>query len=319
MKFLRGSKNLLAFSGGVDSSALFHIFIENNIDFDFAIINYNFREQSKDEIAYAKHLAKHFEKALYIGDVSMERFSESGARDVRYKFFENVINTHFYNNLITAHQLNDKMEWFLMQFAKGAGLLELTGMTEFESREKYHLLRPLIDTSKNELLEYLNSKEIKYFIDASNFDEKYRRNYFRHNFSNRFLDEFEKGIKNSFSYLEDDKALILKGGINIEREKELFYFQSVGNDRVDIFYIDKILKRVGYILSSKQRDGILKDREVVVGGVWVIAMMKNEIYISPYRYSTMPKVFKEKCRISKIPKLVRPYLFEIKSKICDLR
>jgi len=300
----------------VDSSALFHILVENNIAFDFAIVNYNFREQSKDEIAYAKDLAKNFEKALYIGEVSMEKFSENGAREIRYKFFENVINAHFYNNLITAHQLNDKMEWFFMQFAKGAGLLELTGMTEFENREKYRLLRPLIDISKNEILEYLTKKKIKYFIDASNFDEKYRRNYFRHNFSNRFLDEFENGIKNSFRYLEDDQALILKGGINIEREKELFYFQSLGNDRVNLFYIDKILKRVGYVLSAKQRDGILKDREVVVGGEWVIAIMDKEIYISPYKYTTMPKTFKEKCRLAKIPRLIRPYLFDIKSKIC---
>ena len=300
----------------MDSSALFHILVENNIAFDFAIVNYNFREQSKDEIAYAKDLAKNFEKALYIGEVSMEKFSENGAREIRYKFFENVINAHFYNNLITAHQLNDKMEWFFMQFAKGAGLLELTGMTEFENREKYRLLRPLIDISKNEILEYLTKKKIKYFIDASNFDEKYRRNYFRHNFSNRFLDEFENGIKNSFRYLEDDQALILKGGINIEREKELFYFQSLGNDRVNLFYIDKILKRVGYVLSAKQRDGILKDREVVVGGEWVIAIMDKEIYISPYKYTTMPKTFKEKCRLAKIPRLIRPYLFDIKSKIC---
>jgi len=300
----------------VDSSALFHILVENNIAFDFAIVNYNFREQSKDEVAYAKDLAKNFEKALYIGEVSMEKFSENGAREIRYKFFENVINAHFYNNLITAHQLNDKMEWFFMQFAKGAGLLELTGMTEFENREKYRLLRPLIDISKNEILEYLTKKKIKYFIDASNFDEKYRRNYFRHNFSNRFLDEFENGIKNSFRYLEDDQALILKGGINIEREKELFYFQSLGNDRVNLFYIDKILKRVGYVLSAKQRDGILKDREVVVGGEWVIAIMDKEIYISPYKYTTMPKTFKEKCRLAKIPRLIRPYLFDIKSKIC---
>jgi tRNA(Ile)-lysidine synthase len=247
----------------------------------------------------------------------MEKFSESGARDIRYNFFENVIDTHFYNNLITAHQLNDKMEWFLMQFAKGAGLLELTGMSEFENREKYRLLRPIIDISKNTLLNYLTKKEIKYFIDASNFDEKYRRNYFRHNFSNRFLDEFESGIHNSFRYLEEDKALILKGGINIEREQELFYFKIMGNDRVNIFYIDKILKRVGYVLSSKQRDGILKDREVVVGGEWAIAIMKSEIYISPYRYTTMPKIFKERCRLLKIPKLIRPYLFEIKSRICN--
>jgi len=316
IKYLKGSKNLLAFSGGVDSSALFHILLENSIEFDLAIVDYNFRKQSKDEVAYAKHLAQHFEKKLYIGEVSMDRFSEKGARDIRYNFLEDVIKENLYKNLITGHQLNDKLEWFFMQFSKGAGLLELTGMSEFEVRDGYRLIRPLIDTSKDGLLQYLTEKDIKYFIDASNFDERYKRNYFRHNFSNHFLKEFKSGVANSFRYLEEDKALILKGGINIESEKMFFTFQSLSNTRVDIFYIDKILKRVGYIISSKQRDEILKNREVVIGGEWVIAITENRVYVTPYRYSTMDKNFKERCRVQKVPKLIRPYLFEINSRFC---
>ena len=300
----------------MDSSALFHILLEHNIEFDLAIVDYKFREQSKDEVAYAKHLAKHFEKTLYIGTISMEKFSEGGARDIRYNFLENIIETNFYKNLITAHQLNDKLEWFFMQFSKGAGLLELTGMSEFEVRDGYRLIRPLIDITKDELLEYLLEKKIKYFIDASNFDERYTRNYFRHNFSNRFLKEFKNGVANSFYYLEEDKALILKGGVNIENEKKFFFFNSLDNERVNIFHIDKILKRVGYILSSKQRDAILKDREVVVGGDWAIAITEKKVYVAPYRYLTMPKDFKERCRVRRVPKLIRPYLFEIKSKLC---
>ena len=47
---IKNSKNLLAFSGGVDSSALFFLLLNHKIDFDIAIVNYNTREQSKDEI-----------------------------------------------------------------------------------------------------------------------------------------------------------------------------------------------------------------------------------------------------------------------------
>ena len=54
---LRGKKNLLAFSAGVDSSALFFILLQNKIKFDIAIVNYNIREQSKEETQYAKELA----------------------------------------------------------------------------------------------------------------------------------------------------------------------------------------------------------------------------------------------------------------------
>ena len=54
---IQNQKNLLAFSAGVDSSALFFLLLEQNIPFDIAIVNYNLRVQSKDEVFYAKNLA----------------------------------------------------------------------------------------------------------------------------------------------------------------------------------------------------------------------------------------------------------------------
>ena len=60
------SKNLLAFSAGVDSTALFFLLLEQNIPFDIAIVNYNVRVQSKEELAYAKELAIKYSKNIYL-------------------------------------------------------------------------------------------------------------------------------------------------------------------------------------------------------------------------------------------------------------
>jgi len=69
-----------------------------------------------------------------------------------------------YETLITAHQLNDKLEWFLMQFTKGAGLSELVGMEEISYKNSYKLLKPLLNHTKQELKMYLDNTNIKYFI-----------------------------------------------------------------------------------------------------------------------------------------------------------
>ena len=75
---LQGKKNLLAFSAGVDSTALFFILLQNNINFDIAIVNYNTREQSQEELAYAKELAStynlkcHLLNAEKIGKMQIE-------------------------------------------------------------------------------------------------------------------------------------------------------------------------------------------------------------------------------------------------------
>ena len=58
LNLLKSKKNLLAFSAGVDSTALFFLLNDSNIDFDIAIVDYGLREQSKNEVAHAKNLAK---------------------------------------------------------------------------------------------------------------------------------------------------------------------------------------------------------------------------------------------------------------------
>ncbi len=305
-------KNLLAFSGGVDSSALFFILLENSIPFDIAIVDYNIREQSKSEVLYAKQLAEKYNKRIFIKDVKIENNSnfEKKARDIRYSFFEEIIKEYGYQTLITAHQLNDKLEWFLMQLTKGAGLLELLCFEESQKKETYTLFRPLINISRKELEKYLKEKDIKYFIDDSNDDIKYKRNYFRKEFSTKLLEEFEDGIKKSFDYLSDD---INSLSINFEpilKVKELSIFTNKGDDNLNIRIIDKDLKKRGILLSKNQREEILKQKQCVISHKIAIAILDDYIFITLYENIPMPKKFKEWCRVRKVPKNIRAYIFK---------
>ena len=187
---LEGKKNLLAFSAGVYSTALFFILLQNKIKFDIAIVNYNTRKQSLEELSYAKKLAKTYNLTCHhLNAEVIEKSFEAKAREIRYDFFEKLIAQSNYDNLITAHHLGDRFEWMLMQFCKGAGCAELAGMEVAQKRENYTLLRPLLHLDKQELLNFLNLKKIKYFEDESNYDENIKRNYFRHNYSTPLLQE----------------------------------------------------------------------------------------------------------------------------------
>ncbi|PLY06488.1 MAG: tRNA lysidine(34) synthetase TilS [Arcobacter sp.] len=306
------NKNLLGFSGGVDSSALFFLLLENNIPFDIVIVDYNLREQSKKEVAYAKELAKKYNKNIYLKEVKLENSSnfEKQARDIRYKFFEEIIEKYFYETLITAHQLNDKLEWFLMQFSKGAGLPELISFEEFTQKNNYTICRPLINISKNDLLKYLDENKIQYFVDESNYEEKYKRNYFRKNYANQFIEEFESGIKKSFEYLKKD---VISLNTNLEpffTKNDLELYKLQNDDNINIRLIDISLKKRGFLLSKAQRDEIIKQKECVVSHKISINLTSDYIFIAPYIQENMPKKFKEKCRIEKLPKNIRPYIFK---------
>jgi len=310
LELLKNKKNLLAFSAGVDSSALFFLLLENNISFDIALVNYGLREQSKEEEAYALELSKKYKLKAHISHApTFENNFEKNARDFRYAFFDEQMKE--YDNLITAHQLNDQLEWFLMRLTKGAGTTELLGLESISQRKDYNVLRPLLQHSKDELLKYLKQHQYHYFVDESNNDEKYERNHFRKQFSNKLLKEYQEGIRRSFNYLEEDKETLTEGIKELFHEKE-FYILGYTHKYQVIRLVDKYLKKLGYLLSSTQRSELKKSYSLVFGGLWAVEVLEDKIYIAPYKTTPMSKEFKEFCRIKKIPSKVRVYLFEEK-------
>lgn len=318
---LSNSKNLLAFSAGVDSTALFFILVSNDIKFDIAIVNHNLRDNSKKEIDYAKDLSCEFSKKIYIKDLYFNSNSnlESRARKLRYDFFESIILEHDYDTLITAHQLDDQLEWFFMQLSKGSGLLELLGMSDTNNRhiknenfiiqKKYKLIRPLLEYSKKSLIEYLDNSNIKYFVDESNFDIKFKRNYFRKKFTNEFLSEFEDGVRRSFEYLKYDASLSPKLEVVKQLNKYIIYENQKNHTNK---LIDRAFKEFGILLSKAQRDEIQRTKDCVIGSRVTIFFDNDFIHIAPYIKCVIPKKVREEYRLKRIPPKIRGYIYSIR-------
>lgn len=309
ISLLKKGKNLLAFSAGVDSSALFFILKGYNIEFDLAMVDYNTREQSKQEVIYAKELSEKYNKRLFLHSCKLGNSNfEYNARVERYDFFKEIISKNSYDNLITAHQLNDKMEWFLMQLGRGSGLVELLGMQEIELDKKYTKIKPLLHVSKEELIDFLDANQIKYFFDKSNESHKYFRNQIRSKYADSFVKNFKNGLKNSFDYLQKDKELLLPN--NKKRVKELFILKRDDRELINIRQIDRVVKEMGILMSKSQRDEVIRTKNCVISDKIAISFTANHIYISPYCKTSMPKKFKELCRINKLPSKIRPYIYK---------
>ncbi len=311
LPLLQKGKNLLAFSGGSDSTALFFLLLEQKISFDITIVDYGVREQSKEEVAYAKKLAKQYN--LLCHETKAPAFQsnfEAKAREFRYSFFEELIAKYGYTNLLTAHHLNDKLEWFLMQLCKGSGLIEALGMEVVEQRENYQLLRPLLFTPKKQILDYLEQHNIHFFHDSSNDDTTIKRNYFRKKFANKLLEECQSGIAKSFSYLHEDKELLLQT-VELHTIKEFAYFKK-NNPRSNLVAIDRYLKSKKHLLTQAEKEELKKEQTLVVGRKFVVAFHEKFVFIAPFikLKKPMPKLFKEECRKLRIEPKLRPYLFK---------
>ncbi|CAD7289765.1 tRNA(Ile)-lysidine synthase [Campylobacter majalis] len=302
---LRSGRNLLAFSHGVDSTALFYMLLDCDIAFDVAIVDYNVRKQSKDEVSSAKALCEKFNKSCHVKSVVLDgRNFEANARDVRYEFFKQLCFEYKYTHVIFAHQLNDRLEWLFMQLARGAGLSEMIGMQMIEKRKYFTIVRPLLSLSKDEILTYLQERKIKYFLDESNESAKFTRNKFRLDFATPFLAEFSKGVKKSFEFLQKDKELLMPKFHCVTHD-----FYIVQNDTNAMRGVDKVCKILGVVMSEAQKSTCLSN--CVIGGKIAIGLNADKIYITPYVKTAMSKKFKEKCRLAKIPALNRGYLFSI--------
>ena len=306
---LKSGRNLLAFSHGVDSTALFYILDEAGVKFDLAIVDYNVRAQSKDEVASARDLAAKFNKQIYVKSVQLgESNFEHEARAVRYEFFGQICREQGYENLILAHQFDDKFEWFLMQLGRGAGLSELLGMQELETREDYMIARPLLGVRKCELERFLRKRNLKYFTDETNLTEQFKRGRVRTKFSEPFLNEYFSGVKKSFEFLATD-ALSLTPEISNPAPK--IYLVKRGAN--EIRGADLACKRLGLVLSAAQRNECARCLEngtdCVLGGKVAVGAGEKFILTTPYVKAAMDKKFKEACRRLAIPPINRGFLF----------
>ena len=306
---LSSGANLLAFSHGIDSTALFYILEEAGVKFDLAIVDHNAREQSKFEVESAKELASKFDKKIYIKSVNLGKSNfEKNAREARYEFFGEICQKFDYENLILAHQFDDKFEWFLMQLGKGAGLKELFGMIELERRKNFWLVRPLLNLRKKELQNYLDERGLRYFVDETNLEGKLKRSFVRLNFSEPFLDEYFSGVKKSFEFLEADRQNLLP---NITKmDDEIFIIK---NDSNVVRGVDMAAKELNVLLSKAQKDelsaNLAKQTSVVLSGKIAVGYANGYILVTPFCKAIMSKIFKEKARILKLPAINRGYLF----------
>jgi tRNA(Ile)-lysidine synthase len=182
--FTAEDKVLLAVSGGIDSMVLAHLFVRQGFDFSIAHCNFNLRGTEADDDErfvrdYAEnHRIKFFSKSFdTTGYASAKGLSiQMAARELRYRWFEELRSASGFAAIALAHNLNDNIETFLINLVRGTGIAGLAGIKP----KNDYLVRPLLFASREEIREYCEKYEVKYREDSSNADTKYVRNKIRH-------------------------------------------------------------------------------------------------------------------------------------------
>lgn len=175
------TKFLLTVSGGADSMVLAHLFKELSLNFEIAHVNYHFRDEDADlDQKLVETFCQNHGVKFHLKDVSEKEKEgmtslQTWARELRYHFFFDLLETEKLDFMVTAHHLNDELETFLINLSRGSGIKGLSGMP----RNKNRILRPLLNYSKEEIYTYAKDHGITYREDKSNEKEDYLRNKIR--------------------------------------------------------------------------------------------------------------------------------------------
>ena len=160
---------VVAVSGGPDSMAILD-FLSNNHDVTAAYFDHGtpFGEECKH---FVKEFCEERDIPLVLNNIYLdcppEKSMEEHWRDERYKFFRT-----FESPVVTGHNLDDVMEWFLFSSLHGQGKI-------IPYRNK-KVIRPFISTPKRELLDWCDRKDVPYLSDPGNKDKKFMRSIIRH-------------------------------------------------------------------------------------------------------------------------------------------
>ena len=181
------SKVIIACSGGPDSMCLLNLLIKlkekKNLELIVAHVNHKLRSVSDDEAKMVEDYDKKNKVTFELQELDYQntKFSEDDAHRKRYKFFKSLIKKYKANYLVTAHHGDDLIETILMRIARGSNLNGYIGIKRITQNEDYITLRPLLSTTKEEIIKYNESENIPYVIDESNDSLKYTRNRYRKN------------------------------------------------------------------------------------------------------------------------------------------
>lgn len=197
----------VALSGGKDSISLFFTLLEYSKQFPITLkainVEHGIRDNSINDSHFVEDICKKHNIELLTKKVDAKQFAldnkmslEQGARVLRYQFFEQLISENKVQYIALGHHKNDSVETTLFNIFRGSGIKGAAGI--FDRRNNY--IRPMLNVSREEIDDYINSNALPFVVDESNFDNSYNRNYIRNQVIPIISQRFPSAVDNIYNF-----------------------------------------------------------------------------------------------------------------------
>jgi len=285
---------LVACSGGLDSIVLAHLLQQSGCDIGLAHVNFNLRGVESDaDQEFVYNFSKKLQVPFYQASFDTTAYSvehrisiQMAARELRYRWFDEIARDFKYDLIATAHHQDDVLETFFLNLSRKTGIKGLTGIKEKSGT----VIRPLLFANRKEIKKYAAQYYIEYREDSSNNEIVYQRNFLRNKILPLF-DELNPSFrKNALASIENlketeklyyhlllsEKIKLVKSGkhetaINIEKLKSFAYprvllFEILSEYNFNPVVIEEVFSSIenepGKQFFSKTHR-LIKDRDVL--------------------------------------------------------
>lgn len=199
---------VLACSGGPDSMFLFHVLMKcakkRDLQLIVAHVNHKIREESDEEEVFLKeYVEKLGVEFVSISLTKSAKMNEEIARKKRYAFLMDCVKKKNAKYLLTAHHGDDLIETVLMRITRGSNLSGYAGIKKVQQKDNVTILRPLLDYSKEQILDYNKKENIPFVVDKSNMSNQYTRNRYR-NVVLPFLKKEDQNIHKKYMQFSEE-------------------------------------------------------------------------------------------------------------------
>jgi len=200
-----GDRVLIALSGGPDSVFALHFFNKFKLKLGIEVyafhVNHQLRDyHSEEDKDFCRVFCSELNIPFASVKVDVKSFAsinkqsiEEAARNLRYQKFDEHSKKIGATKIVTAHNLDDNTETVLLNLFRGTGLKGVVGIPI----KRDNIIRPLLSTSKNEILNYLNSEGVEYRIDLTNFESDFSRNFLRNEIIPKIKEKINPKLDNN--------------------------------------------------------------------------------------------------------------------------
>ncbi len=181
--FTTSDRVLLAVSGGIDSVAMLHLFLNKSNVIGVIHCNFQLRSTDSDEDeVFVRNLCNLRQIPFYCKRFNTIQYSEEkkisiqvAAREMRYQYFEEIRLREKYDLVAVAHNSDDTIETFFINLMRGTGIQGLTGIKPKTGK----IIRPILFASRKEIETFSEEAGMLHRLDKSNLSNKYKRNKIR--------------------------------------------------------------------------------------------------------------------------------------------